>query len=799
MELPIMKSLALVFLAASVAVAVLLAAWRGALSRVGLLSIFSAGVLAACGSGDDGDGSGTIAPPVTSGNGAAVCDGSTSFAVGRADGELVDGTRGRTVPYRLYYPQGASCSAAVILVSHGGVDAPNGENLLRHLGTEYASHGFLAVHIGHRGSANAQRHLIDRPADVSLVIDALTSGALTMPAGFAGRPDLSKIGHTGHSYGAYTAHAVGGAVFTQGSFTDRRVRAIAPISPQGPGQFGGFDNGATDNSWRNVPLPAYNLVGELEKDRDTTGTITMPNWRLYPFERYGDAADRFLSIVPGQTHGQMAEDGSDAVKAFIATNTRTFFDVYLRGQRAAACSIGTTLMLAGTQNARRAAATGSSIASCAPDVGATLEASAFEPSRPDTETVALTTHRGRLFAARGQWMAPVPNGAAVLVKDSADAAWREFHRFANLRVLALRSFNIPAVANGGTAVDLLIATTGGSGANAPARLAWLRNDAADFEQALLLPNADADPRSMTLRVEGGVAALYVGTRPGGIYRYTWDAAAQRLVAPTAAELSLGPADERVMEMAVCAGGVYAVNGGDLLRRADTNPPRWQRWLVGRDTSGSGNSGWRGLTCTTHDSQPALLTAFEGPGLIMRVQPLPAPNVVDAPTPTTVEEADARQVIRAGMAQRLSRNLASDAVAYSIVAYNDMVTVPGATEPTLLLGVEWSWRDACAAGRSCSQGRFDDCACFIARRGNSGTPAYALHCLSGADMTPRGTTTRPIRYRDAFVATRAIRSSPFGDDSIYFGGYDANGQVSEGTAWIARGSLAELRRVVSAGR
>jgi hypothetical protein len=751
--------------------------------------------LTACGGG--GSPTGSAPRPSAGGNGSAVCDDTTRFNVGHADGELADSTRARTVPYRVYYPQGASCTAAVILVSHGGVDAPNGQNLLRHLGTEYASHGFLAVHIGHRGSTNAQRHLIDRPADVSLVIDALTSGALSMPAGFAGRPDLNKIGHTGHSYGAYTAHAVGGAVFTQGAFTDARVRAIAPISPQGPGQFGGFDNGAADNSWRNVPLPAYNLVGELEKDRDTTGSITMPNWRLYPFERYDAAADRFLSIVPGQTHGQMAEDGSDEVKAFIATNTRAFFDVYLRGRVADVCSIGKVQALTGTLSTHKAAGAASAIAGCVADLPATLEASAYDANRPDTENVALTTHRSRLFAARGQWTAPTPNGAAVLVKDSASAPWREFHRFANLRVLALRSFALPASVNDGTALDLLVATTSGSNTAAPARLAWLRNDAGDFEQELLLPDADSDPRSMTLRVEGNVAALYVGNRPGGIYRFTWDAAAQRLVAPRAPELALTAADERVMAMTVCAGGVFATIGGDLYRRADTNPPSWQRWLIGTDTSTSANSGWRGLTCTTHDGQPALLMALEGAGLVVRMQPLPAPDVATAAAVTPLQEADVREVIRAGMAQRLARSLAIDAVQYSIVAYNDMVALPGAAEPTLLLGVEWSWRGACAQGRSCSQGRFDDAACLVARRGNTGAPTYALHCLGGADMTPRGTTSRPIRYRDAFVATRAIRPSPF-DDGVYFGGYDANSQTSEGTAWIARGEAADLRRVV-AGR
>ncbi|MGL5825737.1 MAG: alpha/beta hydrolase family protein, partial [Nocardioides sp.] len=291
----------------------------------------------------------------------AACDGSVSHPVGWVEGELVDAARGRSIPYRLYYPQGARCSAAVILVSHGGDGSDEGHLKLNHLGYGYANAGFLGLHIGHRESAAGQRQVLDRPADVSFVIDALTNGSLAMPAGFHGGPDLNAIGHTGHSFGAYTSHAVAGAVFTHGSFTDARVRAIAPISPQGPDMLGAFDNGPVDNSWHGVPLPAYNLVGGLEKDGDRQGGVSMPNWRLYPSWRYGDAADRFLSVLPGQDHNQMGNHGSAEIKAFIAINTRVFFDAYLRGRQAVACSVGTRQAWVGVYNAQKAAAAGSLI------------------------------------------------------------------------------------------------------------------------------------------------------------------------------------------------------------------------------------------------------------------------------------------------------------------------------------------------------------------------------------------------------------------------------------------------------
>lgn len=44
--------------------------------------------------------------------------------------------------------------------------------------------------------------------------------------------------------------------------------------------------------------------------------------------------------MPGQDHLDIGNEGSPEVQAFIATESRTFFDVYVRGDTAQVCQIG---------------------------------------------------------------------------------------------------------------------------------------------------------------------------------------------------------------------------------------------------------------------------------------------------------------------------------------------------------------------------------------------------------------------------------------------------------------------------
>jgi hypothetical protein len=152
------------------------------------------------------------------------------------------------------------------------------------------------------------------------------------------------------------------ALFTQGTFRDPRVRAIAPISPQGPGQFGSFNRSPADNTWVSVDVPAFTLVGGAEKDGSEGGDTMMTDWRLFPYFSYR-LADHFLAVIPGQNHSQMGNAGSAEVNDFVAKNTRLFFEVYLR-DAPSACAIGTLASITDTDLRRMAGEQSSRLAGC---------------------------------------------------------------------------------------------------------------------------------------------------------------------------------------------------------------------------------------------------------------------------------------------------------------------------------------------------------------------------------------------------------------------------------------------------
>lgn len=262
--------------------------------------------------------------------------GGTFYEAGWSEGTLHDASRQRDIGFVLRYPKDREGLVPIVLLSHGGYGSSFGQYALRDLATAYARLGFLAVSIGHRQSANEIRHRYDRPLDVSFVIDALVrtraaslripggggEGALPMPPDFAGTADVDHIGHIGHSFGAFTAHAVGGANWspTMGirNFRDPRVDAIVPISPQGYHRFGGYDEGPDKNSWSEIRIPVYLICGELEG----------PEWRRQPFDRYPAVGDKFFTVAKGWGHNII--NGDAASKRVLALNTALFLHTYLR-------------------------------------------------------------------------------------------------------------------------------------------------------------------------------------------------------------------------------------------------------------------------------------------------------------------------------------------------------------------------------------------------------------------------------------------------------------------------------------
>jgi hypothetical protein len=265
--------------------------------------------------------------------------GGNLYEAGYQDGLLADLSRNRRIRYRVRYPKGFVDAAAVVLLCQGGLGAEDGHTEFAHVATAYARLGFLAVNVGHLPSAGEMQRRYDRPLDVSFVIDALvrvaaaargtpwdSEEALPLPADFARVPDVEHIGVLGHSYGAFSAHAVAGVELgpTMGirNFRDPRVDAIVGIAPQGKDRYGLFDKGPDNNSWKDVTIPCYLLLGERD----------LPEWRRQPFDRYPAGGDKLLTIGKDQTHPSIAGYGAPAeVRRLLDLNTALFFHTYLRG------------------------------------------------------------------------------------------------------------------------------------------------------------------------------------------------------------------------------------------------------------------------------------------------------------------------------------------------------------------------------------------------------------------------------------------------------------------------------------
>jgi predicted dienelactone hydrolase len=160
-----------------------------------------------------------------------------------------DAARNRDIPVRIYLPS-ASGPAPVVLFSHGLGGSRAGSEFL---GEHWAARGYVAVFVQHPGSddavwkdaAPAERMAAMRKAaslenfllrvrDVPAVLDQLEVWNKSGP--LAGRMDLTKIGMSGHSFGAVTTEAVSGETFPMSGtqLTDPRIRAAVIFSPSTP-------------------------------------------------------------------------------------------------------------------------------------------------------------------------------------------------------------------------------------------------------------------------------------------------------------------------------------------------------------------------------------------------------------------------------------------------------------------------------------------------------------------------------------------------------------------------------------
>ena len=157
----------------------------------------------------------------------------------------------------------------------------------------------------------------------------------------------------------------------------------------------------------------------------------------------------------------------------------------------------------------------------------------------DTETEALVTQSGRVFAATDQWEYPGPTAfGQVLVKKTKTASWTVFEQTQSLRVQALDSFSIPRDQGLRPGHSLLVTQAIVDGRS---RIQWMLDGANSFSlrSSYVLP-AGADVRAFGAHEVGGVWSVYAGVRPTGVIQGVWSPARHTLVFSPKPELSVAP-------------------------------------------------------------------------------------------------------------------------------------------------------------------------------------------------------------------------------------------------------------------
>jgi predicted dienelactone hydrolase len=151
-------------------------------------------------------------------------------------------------------------------------------------GAHLASHGFVVASPDHHGNTflDAAQDVEDpdsalnRPLDMSFLIDELTVFAAEKGNFFEGAIELEKIGMSGHSFGGYTAFALAGGAFDLGDFHEPRIKAIFPQAP--------FSGTFDDPFFAAIDVPTLIVGGTLDE------TTPFPAHQQRPFDALAPGA-----------------------------------------------------------------------------------------------------------------------------------------------------------------------------------------------------------------------------------------------------------------------------------------------------------------------------------------------------------------------------------------------------------------------------------------------------------------------------------------------------------------------------
>jgi predicted dienelactone hydrolase len=252
-----------------------------------------------------------------------------------------DDARGRSVPVRLYLPDGAQAGKPVPLVvfSHGIGGSRMGYS---YLGRYWASQGYASLHLQHVGSdrnlwvgnpfglvgrlhdAAQDKEAIARVLDLHFALDQLLAGPL------AARVDANRIVAAGHSYGANTTLLAAGAQVERAGqkldFRDPRIKAAIILSA--PPFYGESDPAKI---LAGITVPTLHVTATEDVIR-IPGYYSGANDRVAVFDATGSPR-KALAVFSGGSHSMFTDrsgTGGMALNPKVKEATRALSLAFLK-------------------------------------------------------------------------------------------------------------------------------------------------------------------------------------------------------------------------------------------------------------------------------------------------------------------------------------------------------------------------------------------------------------------------------------------------------------------------------------
>ncbi|MCK5373671.1 MAG: hypothetical protein KAJ40_00150 [Alphaproteobacteria bacterium] len=269
-------------------------------------------------------------------------------------GAFIDTKRdNREVPYKIYYPVEHDLkSMPVILWSHGLGGSRDGASFISRF---LAGQGYVIVHLTHKGTDSSlwegkgghpwdvirqikitREMTLARMMDVPFVLDCLQGWIKEKPE-IGGFMDLSRIGMSGHSFGAITTQVMAGMKFPDENerlinLRDERLSCGIAYSPV---PITHISDASPEEIYSSIRIPMLYMTGTednspLEKDIDYKHRLIVLDNAGYP-EQYLQVLDGGDHMIYNGTRGKLALNPKrDEHEALILDAVFAFWQAYLK-------------------------------------------------------------------------------------------------------------------------------------------------------------------------------------------------------------------------------------------------------------------------------------------------------------------------------------------------------------------------------------------------------------------------------------------------------------------------------------